>query len=343
MTITSDGRPAREGARTDAVSLRDYRPGLFHLRDTWLPLAHGQRVRRRVVRRAMHGEPVFFWRDRGRLRATSATPAERERGSHRPNAFTGTDGNYPLVERYGYAWVWYGDPASASPELLPNVPHLPLDGLPLHMQGNVVFDCSYELVCENLLDFTHADFLHSALAGDPLAEDDEVEVSSTSETVTVTRRARARQVPPLQRPFVKAKKQDLDYVTVTHVRSGVNIIHVHWQPFASVRMVHPANPESATRCRTVVTFNVVDSVPILRHLFPFCAHMVGTQDNFALRPQNPRYVLGDGGKDLNSRFDRAGLRFRKVYQDLVSRQLQGDTSYLDDGHPSRDIRAELHL
>lgn len=343
MTTTESLRPNLDEARADVASLRDYRPGLFQLRNTWFPLVHTARVRRRVVRRAMHGEPVFVWRDEGRLRVTSASPQDRERGRRRESSNTDAGGNYPFVERYGYAWVWYGDAGDASVDLVPNIPHIPTGGLPLHMQGNVVFDCSYELVCENLLDFTHADFLHPALAGDPLAEDDEITVTSTSETVTVTRTAHGRQVPPLQRPFVKAKTQDLTYVTVTHVRSGVNIIHALWQPFASVRMLHPANPESPTRARTAVTFNVKECSPILRHLFPFCAHMVGSQDNFALRPQNPRYVVGDDGKDLSSRFDRAGLRFRKVYQDLVGRQLQGDLSYTDDGHPGRDISEELHV
>lgn len=340
MTITAEARTANPPTE---LAMADYRPGLHQLRNTWFPLAHSQQVRGAVVRRAMHGEPVFLWRDRGALQVTSSSPAERDRGHLGVTAFTDPGGKYPLVDRYGYAWVWYGDVETADVALVPNIPHLPVEGLARHMQKNVIFDCSYELCCENLLDFTHADFLHAALVGNPAAETDDIDVSSTSETVTVTRRARRRMVAPMQRPFVRAKYHDMDYITVTHVRSGVNIIHVNWEGFGSVRMLHPTNPESTTRTRGMLSFNVENCSPVVRHLFPFVGHMVASQDNFALRPQNPRYFQEAGAKDMNSRFDKAGLRFRKVYQQLVSRQLQGDFSYLEDGHPSRDIRGELRL
>jgi phenylpropionate dioxygenase-like ring-hydroxylating dioxygenase large terminal subunit len=248
-----------------------------------------------------------------------------------------------MVERYGYGWVWYGDPAAASTDLVPNVPHIPVEGLPVRMQGNVVFDCSYELVCENLLDLTHADYLHSALTGDPLGEDDKITVDSTSETVTMVRTARNRPVPMLQRPFVKSETQDVRLTTLVHVRSGVCVLHGDYDPGISVRMLHPVNPESATRCRTTVTYNPKHCPTLMRNMFPLATHMVGRQDNWAIREQNASYIRDVDQKDLNSRFDRAGIRYRKVYQELVARQQRGDCSYLADGDPARDIYEEMNL
>jgi hypothetical protein len=331
-----------ESATTGVV--RGYRPGSFALRDAWFPLVHAARVRKRPVRRPVHGQPVFFWRDRGSVRATAASPYDRERGRLRASELTNADGEYPTIERYGYVWVWYGDPASASPDLVPNVPHIPLEGLPVRMQGNVVFDCSYELVCENLLDLTHADYLHSALTGDPLGENDQITVDSTSETVTMVRTASNRPVPKLQRPFVRgAETQDVRLTTLVHVRSGVCILHGDYTPGISVRMLHPVNPESATRCRTNVTYNPQHCPTLMRNMFPLTSHMVGRQDNWAMRKQNGSYIRGDDLKDLNSRFDRAAVRYRRVYQDLVTRQQRGDTSYLPDGDPGRDVYEEMGL
>src|SRR5271163_2591326 len=133
-----------------------FRPGQFALRDTWIPIAHTSHVGRRPMRRAVHSQPVHIWREDGRIRLSEDQPGTaRER--RRDSEFT-HGGDYPLMERYGYAWLWYGDPDAADPALLPNVPHIPVDGMPRRFQQTVVFDCTYELVCENLLDLTHADF-----------------------------------------------------------------------------------------------------------------------------------------------------------------------------------------
>jgi phenylpropionate dioxygenase-like ring-hydroxylating dioxygenase large terminal subunit len=334
------------GKEADSTAgMRDFRPGSYALRNTWIPLVHTARVHRRPVRRLMHGEPVFVWRDRGALRATEDSPFDIERGRRRASDFTNGSGDYPLVERYGYAWVWYGDPADASADLVPNVPHIPVEGMPIYMQGSVVFDCSYELVCENLLDLTHADYLHSDLTGDPLGEDDQVTVESTSETVTMVRTARDRPISKLQRMWVSkdVEVQDVRLTTLVHVRSGVCILHGNFDPGLSVRMLHPANPETSTRCRTTVTYNPKGEPAWALKAFPLATHMVGRQDNWALREQNKFYVQGNDMKDLNSRFDRAAVRYRKVFQDLVNRQMHGDVSYADDGHPSRDVYEEMGL
>jgi hypothetical protein len=323
------------------VTLRDYQPGAVALRDTWIPIIQNRRVRKRTMRRAMHGRPVFLWRDGGRLRATEWEPGTPQ---EQLSAFTLPTGEYPLVERYGYAWTWYGDPANAMPELVPSVPHLPDEGLPRWFSSDVVFDCTYELVCENLLDLTHADFLHSAVTGDALSEHDEVEVHSTSETVIMTRIAHGRPLPSMQRLFTPGKsKQNLKMVTITHVRSGVCILHGDFNPGMDIRMLHPCNPESPTRCRTPVTFNPQNMPKPARLMFPRVAHVVGRQDNWALKPQNGSYIHPRPDSDLSSRFDKAGLRFRKVYQALAARQAEGDFSYLDDGHPGQDVKRELGL
>jgi hypothetical protein len=352
MTTTSPGVVTTETAnetggaprsRSSAITA-GFRPGAFALRDTWFPVIQTVLVGRRPVRRVIHGRPIYVSRENGALAAFEDSPRDRTRGRLRASEFTGGTGRYPLAERYGYAWIWYGDPASASADLVPCVPHLPVNGgLPRHFMGNVVFDCSYELVCENLLDLTHADFLHSWLTGDTLSEHDEISVESTSETVTMTRTATGRPTPRAQRALARSDRQDLCAVTLVHVRSGVCLLHGDFDPGMSVRMLHPVNPESPSRARTPVTFDVRDTSKLARHVFPFTAHVVGSQDNWAVRPQNTLYAGQDGPKDMNSRFDAAGLRYRKVYAELVERQQRGDYSYLADGDPARDVSRQLGL
>jgi phenylpropionate dioxygenase-like ring-hydroxylating dioxygenase large terminal subunit len=336
------------GANRSSAITSGFRPGRFALRDAWFPVLHSKLLRRRTVRRAIHGEPIFLSRENGLAVAHEDSPADRERGRFRRSAFTGGSGRWPTFERSGYVWVWYGDTDAASTELVPNLPHMPEKGMPRFFGGNVIFDCSYELICENLLDLTHFDFLHSALTGDTLSETDEITVTSTSETVTQVRRAVNRAVPKAHRWFNRAKSQDLVATTLMHVRSGVCVLNVDWDPGMDIYMVHPANPESAYRTRTTYTFNPQHCVKPARFLFPTAAHVVGSQDNYATKPQNELYQgtrtgAETGIRDMNSRFDAAGLRYRKVYQELVARQQIGDFGYRDDGHPGRDIRSELNL
>jgi phenylpropionate dioxygenase-like ring-hydroxylating dioxygenase large terminal subunit len=319
-----------------------FNPGEFALRDTWFPLLQSFRVGRRPVRRAMHGAPVIFWRDGDRIRATEdmpGTPPQRRRQGE----LTHGTGEYITEQRYGYTWVWYGDPRSASVDLIPNVPHVPLEGMPRRFQQEFISDCTYELLVENVLDLTHADFLHSKLTGDSLSEHDVVEVESDSEVVTMIRTAVGRPIPDVQKPMVRgAKTQNIRLVTVTHVRSGVCVLHGDFNPGMSARMFHPCNPETANRTRTPLTCNPQHMPRLGRELFTYGAHIISRQDNWALRKQNANYLSTDQ-RDLSSRFDKAGLRFRKLYSALVARQQAGDYSYLPDADPGRDISEELGI
>jgi hypothetical protein len=291
----------------------------------------------------MHGAPVIFWRDGERVRAAEDMPGTAQ-NRRRNSELTDGTGEYVTEQRYGYSWVWYGDLRNASPDLIPHVPHLPLDGMPKWFQRSLTFDCSYELVAENLLDLTHADFLHSTLTGDSLSEDDIVEVESTSEVVTMIRTARGRPMPAVQKAMDPgAKNQNIRVVTVTHVRSGVCVLHGDFNPGMSIRMLHPCNPETTTRTRTPVTYNPAHMPTLGRVLFPYATHIVGRQDNWAVRKQNENYLGSGDERDLSSRFDKAALRYRKVYAALVARQKAGDCSYLDEGDPGKDVTDVLGI
>ncbi len=320
-----------------------FRPGDFALRDTWFAMIHTWRVGKRPVRRVLHGCPVIFWRDGSQIRATEdwpGTPPDRRRGGE----MTQGTGEYITHERYGYVWVWYGDPNSASTELIPSIPHIPVDGMPRWFTGNVIMDCASELLVENLLDLTHADYLHSAITGDALSDDDVIDVESTSETVTMVRTAHGRPVPALQRAFARgATQQNIRLVTIAYVRSGLCVMHGDFNPGMSMRMMQPGIPETNNRTRTLVSYNPQHMPTPGRLVFPLVTHVVGRQDNWAVRGQNAQYVDDDGARDLSSRFDKAGLRYRKVYSELVSRQKAGDYSYRPDGDPSRDVSDELGL
>jgi phenylpropionate dioxygenase-like ring-hydroxylating dioxygenase large terminal subunit len=73
---------------------------------------------------------------------------------------------YPLVERHDMLWLWMGDPALADAATIPDFscqtdPNFPTVG------GVVEMEANYTLLIDNLMDLTHAQYLHFGLLNSP--------------------------------------------------------------------------------------------------------------------------------------------------------------------------------
>ncbi len=73
--------------------------------------------------------------------------------------------SYPVVERHALLWIWMGDAERSDAATIPDYAFLedPACGwfdAYLHVNGN------YQLIVDNLLDLSHAEFLHPLLASD---------------------------------------------------------------------------------------------------------------------------------------------------------------------------------
>src|SRR3546814_8885381 len=71
---------------------------------------------------------------------------------------------YPVRERYGFMWFWAGD-GDADVGLLPHFPQYESDGYGVGIAYKHVAG-SYQLLIDNLLDLSHAPFVHKGLLGD---------------------------------------------------------------------------------------------------------------------------------------------------------------------------------
>jgi len=72
--------------------------------------------------------------------------------------------SYPVVEHRPFIWVWMGDPALADPELIVDLPYLrdpQWKGIPAYLH----YDANYLLIVDNLSDFAHLAFVHTATLG----------------------------------------------------------------------------------------------------------------------------------------------------------------------------------
>ncbi|RQO82727.1 aromatic ring-hydroxylating dioxygenase subunit alpha [Acidovorax sp. FJL06] len=72
--------------------------------------------------------------------------------------------SFPVVERYGFIWVWPGDADKADPA---TIHHLPWANNPEWAYGGGLYHiaCDYRLMIDNLMDLTHETYVHSTSIG----------------------------------------------------------------------------------------------------------------------------------------------------------------------------------
>lgn len=72
---------------------------------------------------------------------------------------------WAVAERAGLLWLWAGDAAAADESLIPDfsaVTRAPADAT---IRGHLPTACDYRLLADNIMDLTHADFLHAGSLG----------------------------------------------------------------------------------------------------------------------------------------------------------------------------------
>jgi vanillate O-demethylase monooxygenase subunit len=82
---------------------------------------------------------------------------------------------YPVVERYGWIWVWLGSVADADPALVPAEWYRWAEEPGWRtLHGYTHFACSYRLLVDNLLDLSHETFVHQETIGNSAVADSPV-------------------------------------------------------------------------------------------------------------------------------------------------------------------------
>jgi vanillate O-demethylase monooxygenase subunit len=91
--------------------------------------------------------------------------------------------SYPLLERFGFVWIWMGDPQRADPDLVPDLaPFGRQDGYTT-VSGYLRIAANYQLITDNLLDLSHVEFLHPAFAVEEVLDTARTEVLREGSTV----------------------------------------------------------------------------------------------------------------------------------------------------------------
>lgn len=95
--------------------------------------------------------------------------------------------SFPLVERWGVAWIWVGDPALADPNLIVDVPHYGEDGWGINRGPLLHIKANYQLITDNLLDPAHVNYVHRSTLGSGGAPETPLTVDQAGNTIRATR------------------------------------------------------------------------------------------------------------------------------------------------------------
>lgn len=135
--------------------------------------------------------------------------------------------SYPALERWGWVWVWMGDPGAAGPDLLPDFSRLVAPGHAAVGRTSHV-KCSYQSLIDNLLDLSHVGFVHTSTIGNQqMGKQGELKQVSTDTGVRVTRWVMDVPPPPTTRKlgvFPEGANVDRSQI-ITYTAPASIIIH----------------------------------------------------------------------------------------------------------------------
>ncbi len=103
---------------------------------------------------------------------------------------------YPAVERYQWIWVWMGDPALADETTIPDFRWLDLPGW-VAPTGQFHLKAHYQRLVDNLLDFSHLQFVHRHTIGTDAIADAPSRIKRYNDGLEVTRWIMDSPPPPL--------------------------------------------------------------------------------------------------------------------------------------------------
>jgi|TARA_R100001143_G_scaffold58221_1_gene55991 vanillate O-demethylase monooxygenase subunit len=103
--------------------------------------------------------------------------------------------SFPVIERYGFIWVWPGDASLADPALIPHL-EWAVSNEWAYGGGMYHLNCDYRLMIDNLMDLTHETYVHPESIGQDEIDEAPVNTRVEGDTVITSRFMHNIQAPP---------------------------------------------------------------------------------------------------------------------------------------------------
>lgn len=238
---------------------------------------------------------------------------------------------YPVEERQGVIWLWPGDPALADPAIIPDL-LLVNRGERAPVSGHLTMPVDYRLVLDNLMDLSHAAYLHAGTLSPSRAKRAST-YDSDDRSVRVNTVMRDVLTPSSQQLYFPSPRgdyhSDIEWIFPGSLRQRLAMTETGAEAEAGAvtRNVHLITPETETsthyfwihsRNRLMDDVSIDDRTrAILSNAFltedepmmQACQENMGGAEFFSLRP-------------IYLETDFAGTRCRRTMERLIAEEAQ---------------------
>ncbi|EZP71054.1 Vanillate monooxygenase [Sphingomonas paucimobilis] len=109
--------------------------------------------------------------------------------------------SYPFVERHAALWLWLGEAELADPALITDLTFIDETAPEARVKGRLHSQADYRVMVDNIMDLTHADYLHASTLGGGINTIAKADVEQDGGAITITWTAEDEVVPPMMRGF----------------------------------------------------------------------------------------------------------------------------------------------
>jgi vanillate O-demethylase monooxygenase subunit len=239
---------------------------------------------------------------------------------------------HTVRERDRLVWLWAGDPAEADESLIPDYGRVTSAPDDATVRGHMPTGCDYQLLVDNILDLTHADYLHAGGLGSGALTRSTPRVTDVDErSVRIEWLSSGDLAPGAFDMHLRQQGQPTDQWTeVTWTAPGTMLLNVgatlQGEPRESgidTLNLHLATPETATTCHywfwTTRNFAIDPHANV--HIRAFIEHAFSQQDKPMLEAQQRR--MGEAEfwslKPILLAGDAGAVRVRRKLQQLVAK------------------------
>lgn len=244
--------------------------------------------------------------------------------------------SFPVRERHRAVWIWLGDPALADDGLLPDLSFVDRTPDTAFSKGYLGGAGHYQLFVDNILDLTHADFLHPDTLGGGAFTRTRAKVTEREKTIAIEWHAFDETPSPLS-ASMRGSTERVDSWTevewhppaVMTLRSGAVPAGTAREKGGNVMNLHIMTPESATSTHyfyaSTRDFAVEDAA--LNERFARARDRIfSTEDKPMINAQQERMEGADFWdlKPILLRIDEGAIRVRRRIERMIAEEMAVD-------------------
>jgi len=236
-------------------------------------------------------------------------------------------------ERDRLVWMWGGDPAQADESLIPDFSQVTSAPDDATARGYLPSACDFQLLVDNILDLTHADFVHAGFLGSGALTRSKPQLTEVGERSTRIAWLSSGDLAPMAFDMhLREQRQPTDQWTeVTWTAPGCMLLNVgatlHGEPRergVDTLNLHLTTPETATTCHYWywTTRNFAINSQANAEIHGFVRHAFEQQDKPVLEAQQRRIGVAEFWS-LNPVLlpgDAGAVRVRRKLQQLMAQE-----------------------